>query len=74
MPVFVQLVSSFSTSGKFDVRNESALLNTILKRLQDKGAKILDLKLGFGNLEHVTTVVYMIMYEAQKPVEVYERK
>ena len=49
MPVFVQLVSSFSTSGRFDTEKDAMSVNKILKNLQDKDAKILDVKLGFGS-------------------------
>ncbi|MCK4478750.1 hypothetical protein KAU88_09545 [Candidatus Bathyarchaeota archaeon] len=73
MPVFVQLVSSFST-GRFDTEKDTTSINRILKSLQNKGAKILDVKLSFGSREHITTVVYLITYEARSPMLVHEKK
>jgi len=73
MPVFVQLISSFSTSGKFDVEKDTESVNTMLKKLQDKGAKILDVKLSIGSQEHIVSLVYTIMYEAKSPVKVQIR-
>jgi glycine cleavage system regulatory protein len=42
-------------------------VNKILQTLQDKGAKIIDIRLQYIN-EHVGLVV-MIIYEADKPIE-----
>lgn len=74
MPVFVQLVSSFSTSGRFDTEKGTTSINRILKNLQDKGVKILDVKLSFGSREHITTILYLITYEAQNSIVVHEKK
>jgi len=70
MPVFVQLFSSFSTSGKFDADEDTESVNSVLKRLQNKGAKILDVKLSIGSQEHIVSLVYSIMYEAKSPLKI----
>jgi len=74
MPVFVQLVSSFRTSGRFDTEKDTISINRILRNLQDKDAKILDVKLSFGSREHITTIVYLITYEAHSPMLVHKKK
>ena len=70
MPVFIQLFSSFSTSGRFNAEEDTESVNTVLKKLQDKGAKILDVKLSIGSREHIVSLVYIIMYEAKSPVKI----
>ena len=73
MPVFVHLISSFSTSARFDVEKDTESVNTVLKKLQDNGAKILDVKLSIGSQEHIVSLVYTITYEAKSPVKVQIR-
>ena len=70
MPVFVQLFSSFSTSGKFDADEDTESVNSVLERLQNKGAKILDVKLSIGSQEHIVSLVYSIMYEAKRALKI----
>jgi len=70
MPVFVQLVSSFSSSGKLRIEEDTELVNKALKKLQDNGAKVLDLKLSIGSHEHIVSLVYTVLYEAKSPVKV----
>jgi len=70
MPVFIQLFSSFSTSGRFNAEEDTESVNRVLKKLQDKGAKILDVKLSIGSREHIVSLVYIIMYEAKSPVKI----
>jgi len=70
MPVFVQLFSSFSTSGRFDAAEDTESVNKVLEKLQDKGAKILDVKLSIGSQEHIVSLVYIIMYQARGPLKI----
>jgi hypothetical protein len=69
MPVFVQLMSSFSTSGKL-AEEDTESVNIMLKKLQDDCAKILDVKLSIGSQEHIVSLVYIIMYEVKDPVKI----
>lgn len=66
MPVFVQIVSSL-VRAHVDDEKDSRRLSEVMKKLQDKGAKILDVKLTFG-----VNLVYLITYEAQTPLEIEE--
>jgi len=70
MPVFIQLFSSFSTSTKFNAEKDTESVNRVLKKLQDKGAKILDVKLSIGSREHIVSLIYIIMYEAKSPPKI----
>jgi hypothetical protein len=42
----------------------------VLKKLQDNGAKVLDVKLSIGSQEHIVSLVYTVLYEAKSPVKV----
>jgi len=70
LPVFIQLFSSFSTSGRFKAEEDTESVNTVLKKLQDKDAKILDVKLSIGSREHIVSLVYIIIYEAKSPLKI----
>ena len=70
MPVFVQLMSSFNTSGTFKVEEDNKSINKVLKNLQDNGAKILDVKLSIGTLQYGVSLMYVIMYEAKSFLEI----
>ena len=70
MPVFVQFISSFSTSGKFRTEENTESVNTVLKKLQDESAKILDVKLSIGGAEHFVSLVYTVVYEAKSPLKI----
>lgn len=69
MPVFVQLFSS-RASQRLDVEKDTESVNMVLKTLQDKGAKILDVKLSIPSQEYIVTLVYIIMYEAKKSIKI----
>jgi len=66
-------MSSFNTSGKFRAEEDTNSVNTVLKKLQDKGAKILDVKLSIGSQEHIVSLVYIIMYEAKGPLKIQSK-
>ncbi|RLF34877.1 MAG: hypothetical protein DRN03_06135 [Thermoplasmata archaeon] len=72
MPVFVQLWSTVSVKGVFDWKKDTKQLNDILSKLQEKGAKIIDVKATMGMKEggvHAS-ITYVILYEAPRPIEV----
>jgi len=70
VPTFVHLVSDFTTSGKFNVRKQTETINHILKEIQEKGAKVLDIRVGIGGQEHIVSLIYIILYEAEKPINI----
>jgi len=72
MPIFVQLWSTSSVSGTFNWKKDTKQLNDILSKLQEKGARIIDVKASMGMKEGGirATITYVILYEAPKPIEV----
>ena len=56
MPVFVQMLS-FMAHRQLDEKKDTKRINEVMKELQDKGAKILDVKLALG-----INAVYLIKY------------
>lgn len=70
MPTFVQTLSSL-VRGHFDDKKETARVNDVMRKLQEKGAKILDVEvtLGVYNGSHA---VYLITYEAVTPIVIEE--
>ena len=71
MPVFVQLFYTNSMSGAFNRIKDTKTLNNILTCLQEKGAKILDIKVSMGMKEGGVKagVIYLIIYEANSPIK-----
>ena len=69
MPIYVALVSFGSLFGGFNSVKDTVKLNEILKVLQTKGAKILDIKAtAFSKGKNLAYIVYVIIYEAEKPL------
>ena len=66
VPVFVQLASFSTSSGKFDQKKDTKRLNEIMEKLQHEGARILDVKLTLS----VGSAVYLVTYESAKPLAV----
>ena len=64
MPVFVQVLT-FRAVRRFDESEDTKRINDVMKELQAKGAKILDVKVA---LEAGITAVYIITYEANNPI------
>ena len=69
MAKYVYLVTFYSTNGKFDEIRDTARVNDILHRLQQKQAKILSVEPSLGNAGGGVAGVYVIMYEADAPIE-----
>ena len=63
-PVFAQILT-FKAVRRFDETEDTKRINDVLKELQEKGAKILDVKVA---LEAGITAVYIITYEATNPL------
>lgn len=76
MPIFVLVHSSQFTT--VDEEKETRVINEILRRLQEKGAKIVDVKVSntvvnqprSGGFTAEQFPLYIITYEAQTPIEV----
>ena len=69
MPIYVALVHFKTLTGVFDVVKDTQKLNSVLHMLQMKGAKILDIKAtAFPKGEHRASAIYVIIYEAEKPL------
>ena len=69
MPIFIKTIS-FSTSGKFNTKKDDPLVNAVLIRLQEQGAKIIDIKLSLGGafLSGIAAS-YLITYESTAPID-----
>lgn len=67
-------MSSFSTSGKFRVEEDTGSVNMVLKKLQHEGAKILDVKLSIGSQEHIVSLIYIIIYEAKSALKIQAKE
>jgi len=74
---FVQLWSTKSLTGILDWRKDTKTLNELLREIQSKGGKVLDIKVSIGvgghNTGH-TTCVYLIIYESSEPIDLGARK
>jgi len=77
MPTFAHVFEIFGDVGNVMRPNEDAdRLNVMLETLQQKGAKILDIKVSVCHLPPIkvgatvsgTCRIYLILYEAQKPL------
>jgi len=66
MPIFVQIVSFSTSRGKLDETKDTKKLNEIMEKLQQEGARILDVKVTLS----VGSAVYLITYESAKPLVV----
>ena len=69
MPIFIAITQSTSIGRAFDSSSETRSVNLLLKMLQDRGAKIVDVKLNtYKKEDGVLGAVYMIIYEAETPL------
>lgn len=67
MPVFVQMLSFRSSRQDFDEVKDTERINEVLKELQDKGARIIDVKVNLAGTIS-TAAVYLITYESEQPI------
>lgn len=68
MPIFVQLVTFSSSGGKFDERKDTDRINQFLLTLQQNHARIISVIPSVGGSMGSTAAVYVITYEAIKPI------
>lgn len=69
MPTFIRTLS-FSTTGKFKPGKDDPKVNDTLARLQERGAKIIDIKLSLGGSFWSGTVAsYLITYESPTAID-----
>jgi hypothetical protein len=67
LPVFVQILSFRSQRQDFDEIKDTERVNEVLLGLQEKGAKIIDVKVNLaGSIS--TAAVYLIIYESERPI------
>jgi len=67
MPIFVVIIEDIGIGPNLEE------LNAMLETLQQKGAKIVDIKMSIAHGEHITRSretyrTYLILYEAEKPL------
>jgi len=67
MPIFIDVIEDIGIAPNLKE------LNAKLKTLQQKGAKIVDIKMSIAHGEHYTRSretyrTYLIIYEAEKPL------
>ena len=67
MPVFVQMLSFRSSRQDFDEKKDTERINEVLKELQEKGARIIDVKVNLAGTIS-TAAIYLITYEADSPI------
>ncbi len=67
MPVFVQMLSFRSSRQDFDEKKDTERINEVLKELQEKGARIIDVKVNLAGTIS-TAAVYLITYDADNPI------
>ena len=70
MPTFVQMLSFYSARQRFDEKRDTERLNEVMKELQEKGAKILDVKVSLAG----SAAVYIITYQADSPLVITDRQ
>ena len=68
MPTFAYIVERIGSAGTAGM--DSSGLNEALRKLQSKGAKILDVKLNICSTASMTDMdrIYLILYEAESQV------
>ncbi len=67
MPVFVQMLSFRSSRQDFDEKKDTERINEVLIELQEKGSRIIDVKVNLAGTIS-TAAVYLITYEADSPI------
>jgi hypothetical protein len=67
MPVFVQMLSFRSSRQDFNETKDTERINEVLKELQEKGARIIDVKVNLAGTIS-TAAIYLITYEADSPI------
>jgi tagatose-1,6-bisphosphate aldolase len=66
MPVFVQMLS-FRAHVSFDDKKDTRTINEAMRKLQENGAKILDVRVSVGQ---PGMAVYLITYEAAAELDI----
>jgi len=66
MPTFVRIVSFYSRTGDINEKKDTNRINEVMKNLQEKGAKILDVKVSTS----LPTAFCIITYESYSPLDV----
>jgi D-arabinose 5-phosphate isomerase GutQ len=69
MGKFVQLVTFESSSGRFDERKDTETINGWMRYLQNEGAEIISVTPALGGQMAKSSAVYVILYEAEEPIE-----
>ena len=67
MPVFVQMLSFRSSRQDFNETKDTERINEVLKELQEKGGRIIDVKVNLAGTIS-TAAIYLIIYEADSPI------
>ncbi len=67
MPVFVQMLSFRSSRQDFNETKDTERINEVLKELQEKGARIIDVKVNLAGTIN-TAAIYLITYDADSPI------
>jgi hypothetical protein len=67
MPVFVQMLSFRSSRQDFNETKDTERINEVLKELQEKGARIIDVKVNLAGTIS-TAAIYLITYDADAPI------
>jgi len=69
MTIFIAITQPTPVGKVFDNGSETGSINLLLKMLQDRGAKIIDVKpKTYKKEDGVLGAVYMIIYEAETPL------
>jgi hypothetical protein len=71
MPIFVHLLEMINSEGEVMVRGgDTDELNRVLETLQNKGGRIIDVKIDASFNESCSEVhrVYLVLYEAQEKI------
>ena len=69
MAKFVYLVNFYSATGKFDEVRDTARINEILQKLQNKKANIISITPALGDAGGGVAAVCAVVYEAGAPIE-----
>ena len=67
VPVYACIFAT-KTITALDSAKDSKKLNEILKTLQQKGARIKDIKVSVGGERNSAHAVYLIIYESEEPL------
>jgi hypothetical protein len=73
MPIFAHLLEMINSEGEVIVRGgDTDELNHVLETLQNKGARIVDVKIDASFNESCSEVhrVYLVLYEAQEKITI----